>query len=465
MMDVSEVPPEFILLNQDGSGFTSIALDSSVDHFLMEGSNSANYMARYEDRLYLFRPSDAMGSAIFNSFFPDDEKGGLMASIYQVNDDTIPELIIYELPDGKIRDRFSLVTCTQNVNTCEEAGPIWEELGGARPRWAPNGRYLAFAAVSGTTSSDLFVYDTQTGNLQRLTQGPDWVGPIEWSPDGTQIIMQEHLNQDIAAYGPIFAVPSSVWSVSVNTNEIRLLYMTNAKYMSQNILQWLNDRRFIAYEGALRDPMLGALNLRVVDMDNGTNRMLFDDWFRAASFDPVHEVLAIWDENGQKCPSGWICLVSVKDGTIRTLENFPNKLSFPHWDESAGLFVSSSDCADDPQSLQAFEYQGNLSCVPKPTPTPEPMEIANYPAPDGKWNISVKDGLWLETESQPTIQLSLETASDIAWCPDSSCFFFSVLQQNQTWTLYHVSLPDLIIEMIDEGVRSTGSYQWLGGEK
>jgi hypothetical protein len=51
--DLMPVPPEFILLNQDGSGRTSITpitlpeCYDKVSTFLMEGGNSANYMAHY----------------------------------------------------------------------------------------------------------------------------------------------------------------------------------------------------------------------------------------------------------------------------------------------------------------------------------------------------------------------------------------------------------------------------------
>jgi hypothetical protein len=39
------------------------------------------------------------------------------------------------------------------------------------------------------------------------------------------------------------------------------------------------------------------------------------------------------------------------------------------------------------------------------------------------------------------------------------------LQQNHQLTLYRVSLPELNIKMVDEGLESWGGYQWLGGEK
>ena len=470
MMDVPEVLPEFILLNQDGSGFTSIALARGVDHFLMDGPNSANYIAQFDGRLYLFRPSDATGVAICGTiryfcsdrFFTGDETGGLLASIYQANDDAIPELIIYEMPDGTIRDRFPLVQCTQDVNTCEKIRSIWEEMVEPIPQWSPNGRYLAFAAIPDGTSSDLFVYDSQDGSVRPLTHGPDWVGPIEWSPDGTQIIMQEILNEDMYTYGPAQPVISSVWSVSVNSNEIRLL-LSGGAYMQQSILRWLDEKRFIAYEGSLRDPMIGALNLRFVDMDAGTSTMLFDDWFVMQSFDPIHETLAISKQITEKSPEGTL-LISIKTATVRRLAEPPYLLDF-QWDAGTGLFVSSYDCQNDSQSLQAFDYQGNFSCVPKPMPTPEPLETASYPAPNGKSRVSLKDGLWLESDGKATVPVSQETASDVIWCPDSSCFFFSVVQQNQQWTLYHVSLPDLTMKKVDEGIQSANTYQWLESKR
>lgn len=467
--DVSGKPEEFVILNQDGSGRTLITLpdcDERVSAFLMEGENSANYIAKVGSDIYVFRPSQAAGLLVYRqlwysdcqTFFSGDRKGGLLASFYQASNDVSPELILYELPSGKIRQRFPLVGCSKDTDVCEKFRSNWPEMMRQQPQWSPNGRYLAFVSILDAVSSDLFVYDAQEDNLRRLTNGPDWVGPIEWSPDGTQIIMQEILNDGEILFDPHSKAPSSVWSVSVSTNEIKLLYSTGDAYTIQNILLWLDDERFVAYQGFLVNADQ-ALDLRLVDMESGSNRILFNGVFAMISFDPVHDVFAIYEQNTENCLPSSLCLVSLKDGTIRPLVNFPG-YSFPWWDENTGLFVSGDDCENDPQSLQAVNYQGTLKCVPKPTPALP--QIANYPAPNGEWNVSVKDGLWLETEGKESVLISPETASDVIWCPDSTCFFFSVLQ-NHHLTLYRVSLPDLTIKMVDE--ESWGGYQWLGGEK
>jgi hypothetical protein len=475
MMDISEVPPEFVLLNQDGSGRTSITLPCSrdVNTFFMDGANSANYMAQYADGLYLFRPSENTGMVVrgMNWGYPDcqrnfngDEKGGLLASFYQAANDVSPELILYELPDGDIRERFPLVRCPEGVTICEEFQSNWSEMMRQQPQWSPNGRYLAFVALLDAPTSDLFVYETQNGDLRRLTNGPDWVGPIEWSPDGTHIIMQELLNDFEFLFDPHSKPPSSVWSVSVSTSEIKLLYSTEAAFAAQTIRYWLDDQRFIAYEGFL-DNADQARNLRLVDMEAGTNRILFNGVFVAVSFDPIHEVFVIFEQGTEKCLPGWICLVSLEDGTIRIPQDPPPYMSSPHWDEDTGVFLSGEPCESDPQKLQALDYRGNFICVLPLPPTQTSLEAVRYPAPNGQWSVSVKDGLWLETEGKPAVQLSEQAASNVIWCPDSSCFFFFTAQQDQTLSLYHVSVPDLTVRMVDEGIEFTHSAQWLGGEK
>ena len=461
------VPPEFILLNPNGSGRTPITLPYCYDQvsaFLMEGENSTNYLAQYGDGLYLIRPSEATGMMVYPSckaFYHGDEKGGLLASFYRSAEDAAPELIIFELPSGTIRDRFPLVRCGENADVCERFRANWGQMMEQTPRWSPNGRYLAFAAVLDAATSDLFVYDAQDGSLRRLTSGPDWVGPIEWSPDGTRIIMQELLNDDEFFFDPSSKPPSSVWSISVRDDEIKLLYPTEGAYAQQTIMQWLDDHRFVAYEGFLVNADQ-ARNLRFVDLQAGTNRILFDNIFGSASFDPIHETIAIYGFDTDNSQQGTY-LISVKNSTIRRLEG-SESLSFPEWDEKTGLFVASETCPNDPNSFLAFTYQGTSTCVPALTPTPAPLEPARYPAPDGKSSLSVKDGLWLETEGKPAVQVTPQVASDVIWCPDSNCFFFSVPGPDQQWTLYRVALPDLMIEMVDEGIKSIGSYQWLGGD-
>jgi WD40 repeat protein len=471
--DVMPIPAEFILINQDGSGRTSITMpkceDNLVSNLLINEGNSVNYLAQYDFRVYLLRPFQTAGMRVYpcHTSYHGNEKGGFLASFYEESDDVSPELILFELPSGEIRERFPLVRCSADTNICEDFRSNWFFMMWQRPQWSPDGRYLAFVALLDSASSDLFIYDKQNGNLRRLTSDPNWVGGIEWSPDGSRIIMQVLTDQEVLNdleffYSPDSKPPESVWSVTVSTNETKFLYaVDNGSFAGETIWFWLDDKRFIAYEGTLAGAS-AVTNLRLVDMQAGTNRILFDGYFRGSRYDPIHETFVLYSMYTQEYEQG-IYLVSLSNGNIQ-YSDF--RWSIRDWDESTGLFVSFEPCEDDPQGLQALDYQGNYHCIPNPnpTPTPAPLEPANYQAPNGEASVTVNDGVWLETDDEPAVLVSQETAAEVVWCPDSSCFFFSASQQNEKWALYHVSLPDLTIEMVDEGIESTGTYQWLGGE-
>lgn len=53
--------------------------------------------------------------------------------------------------------------------------------------WSPDGKQLAFAGALNGPSSDLYLYNVATGAITRLTDGPEQIEAIRWSPDGQWI--------------------------------------------------------------------------------------------------------------------------------------------------------------------------------------------------------------------------------------------------------------------------------------
>jgi hypothetical protein len=204
-----------------------------------------------------------------------------------------------------------------------------------------------------------------------------------------------------------------------------------------------------------------------VDTGSGETRMLADFGFYEIAFDEVHEVFAVslpYSMPYANDDKQGVYLISLKNSTIRHLDLTANI----DWDEKTGLFVSTNPCdKDDPEKYSTFNYLGELRCVsPLPEPTPAAVSVVTaYPAPNGQAEVSVQDGLWLKAAEADAIQVSQETALNVIWCPDSSCFFFFVKQEGITSWLYHVWLSDLTnIKLVDEGVHNVTDYWWLQKE-
>lgn len=85
------------------------------------------------------------------------------------------------------------------------------------PAWSPNGRYLAFSAAIDGPTADLYVYDTVSDQIRRLTDGLDMATQPEWSPDGKWIV-----HRGITGWGG-GCYESGVWAAAVDGSEVKWL--------------------------------------------------------------------------------------------------------------------------------------------------------------------------------------------------------------------------------------------------
>lgn len=481
----------FVFFDQDGSGKEVIA-PQNCRGFGFESAD--NYMLETWGGVFLFWPARASGCVVHRNYqqfdasaFSRRGEGGLLAGVYQLEEGASPELIISELPTGKIRTRLPLIQCRTGEQACQDAlsgdsyRGLLEYIINQQLRWSPNGRYLAFTAIRSSISSDLYVLDSRDGSLRQLTSGPEWVGGIWWFPDGRQILAEEIImrwydEQDRKdRFYSGYASALSLWRVSVSTNQAQSLYSLEQNDFSYAIEGrtsserayhvdgpiWLDDKRFLIVEDSMGQwAFAPAKNLRLVDTSSGEVRMIFKSVVAGVAFDKVNDVVAVYSPFDSEEYAGGNYLVSLQDFSVRHLGRY---FGYVDWDEKSGLFVSDSFCKDYPdnEKLRGFNHLGEFKCVPPSTPEPPTA----YPAPDGKTEVSVQDGLWLKAAGTDAVQVSPETAANVIWCPDSSCFFFFVKQEDSTSRLYHVWLSDLTnIKLVDEGLQNTTDYWWLQKE-
>jgi len=290
------------------------------------------------------------------------------------------------------------------------------------------------------------MYDAETGNVLRLTSGPDSVSQIWWSPDGKWIIMGELHESN-------YPFTTSVWAVSAADNEMRQLYSLVDGH-PQSILGWLDDRRFIVFGGtSLYDASdLPAHNLDIIDIDSGEITSLFRGSFFTAylAANPGILTLGVYDTEQEGYQGDGTYLVSVSNPTPRLIGH---DLYEAYWDDQLALLVTNKSCEDaptDPTGRLALDVEGERQCIHSSLPD-------SYPSPDGQWQVSIQEGTWLSANGNQPVQIMEENAVQVIWRPDSQGFF---LVENQI--LYYVSLPQVIIVVVDEDVRENSIiYQWL----
>ena len=100
--------------------------------------------------------------------------------------------------------------------------------------WSPNGRYLAFTAAIDGPTSDLYVYDTVSDQIRRLTDGTDMATGAEWSLDSLWIV-----HRGINGWGE-GCFETGVWAAAVDGSQIKWL----SKGHCFEITQWTGPETF-----------------------------------------------------------------------------------------------------------------------------------------------------------------------------------------------------------------------------
>jgi hypothetical protein len=170
--------------------------------------------------------------------------------------------------------------------------------------WAPDGRWVAFAAADG-----VWVVDTRTGTSRRLADLRP--SDMEWRPGTDQLTIAGDTGVDRSA--PVSSTPVTVYSLS--TGELSDLGSVDAAYVT-----WSPDGRTLAYTGGESD----GGQLWLVDMDGSDERLLDPDMGSAN-----HGIGPVWSPAGdriayQRVYSGMenheVVLVSVADGKKQVIE-------------------------------------------------------------------------------------------------------------------------------------------------
>jgi dipeptidyl aminopeptidase/acylaminoacyl peptidase len=309
---------------------------------------------------------------------------------------------------------------------------VAEVAGWSRPAWSPDGRYLAFVGAIEGPTSDLYVYDSAVGTIERLTSGPHQAAEPVWSPDGRGVLHYEYRCRPLEIE-PYVCEPRALWWTPISgAGSIRFADdgMREAWPLFEG---WLDEQRFVfLYSG----PGTGdGGNLLMGDVSSGSLVRLLDGVLSAAVLEgnDTSKVLAVTtSESGGRR----LVLIDGQSGEARPLV-------MPVTGDSPSILALS-----DPGRFLVAGGRSGLLMV-RSDGTTEVLRGFESPSgllqsPDGRRAIGTERGNRLRLyefgpDGRVSADFGLEGRGPIAWRPDGGALLvfcssgLSVIAQPPDW--------------------------------
>ena len=257
------------------------------------------------------------------------------------------DLVEVMIPGGETRTIAHLYSITKDEliadPTSERAFTAYAIRDYDNVAWQPGGRYLAFVGAMDGPTADLYLYDTESGEIRRLTDGdvqavfPTWswdgefilLYGVSWrGPFGGAILGHDHLDE--------------VVSVQVSTGKGVLLPVP--KSVAFNFGGWQDERHFITYDS---DETCTSQNLRSVDVLTGEVTPLMDASFSfgaASLYGPFLFASKASEASSEGCPNspgeGTFLLPYRETTPVKLLDKQVNEVS---WIPESNAFYAYSE--------------------------------------------------------------------------------------------------------------------------
>jgi len=152
--------------------------------------------------------------------------------------------------------------------------------------WVANSRQAVLPLALEDLSSDLYLYDAQSGTLRRLTERVQQEFAPLWAPGQNWLVFQE-VNS--------YATPDN-WEISLvgawkmpKQDELRYLFVPKATGYWEQYVGWLSPEELVSYTAT----ETGGTNLRLSDLSEGKSVVLFYGAFNSLALDQKHGMLAV----------------------------------------------------------------------------------------------------------------------------------------------------------------------------
>jgi hypothetical protein len=182
----------------------------------------------------------------------------LLPADYYARQERMVERFVQEakfLPEYETYTTFDLINVDAAIDTIRTGFWILS--------WSPDGRHLAFPAMIDGDSSDVYVYDIDTGVLQRKETEYLNVSEIQWSPDGRWILYRNAFPMNSSR-----KLQTELWSVPIDS-------MKKVTIANACDIKWITETEFLFVHCSAGD---GGNEWQVLSLGNIQNGAVTEIW-------------------------------------------------------------------------------------------------------------------------------------------------------------------------------------------
>ena len=316
--------------------------------------------------------------------------------------------------------------------------------------WSPDGSQLAFIGAQNGPTSDLYIYDLAEDRVRQLTDGPSHAANPIWSPDGEYIFHQGTL----FSFGSGVSTVQAAWSARADGGGIVTLH-SDPDSSYETVLGWQGDHTILLHSEA----SLCGKNLRTIDVATGETRLLREQKFstQLVAYAPEVETVLLevtphigcGDEN---VADDGFHLINVADGSQTSVPAaLPDDVFTIHWEQSLGAFAYADEAGwrlifpDRPDQLYGL---ADVSL-------PENASLAgSYGAGIYAWHDRASEpaGLWVYNQNNPDAGVALVKEGylyNVQIIPEAQTVLF--FDNESPTTLFVATAPAFVATAVTNG--------------
>ncbi|MEP7135041.1 MAG: hypothetical protein ABI904_08915 [Chloroflexota bacterium] len=319
--------------------------------------------------------------------------------------------------------------------------------------WSPDGHTLAFSAQIDGTSSDVYLYDLETGQIQRAEDSLQNITNIRWSADGKKIIFED----GEPGFGYMGSPELYVINYQKETvkNPKLLTYQSWIGSFDPITQTWSPTGDWLTPNILLvtgQTPDAGSSGIGALNINTKKSTELWGDIFSGYAIDPKNKTVIISPSDYTSPQNAGVYLINSNGRKIKIFDGFYYLDLFFRGGEKHRFILQGISIAEINRNATSdqFPIAGQIIGIDANGKPDSFAKFEHKPqismSPDFSWLLIVdKNILNLYDKNDDLVKtFPIVGIQRVVWRPDSQAIFYSIGKQ-----LYVLTLPTGEPKLID----------------